>query len=625
MKNDLFHITPSGRAGLAFALFAFLVVPSVAGSQWLNIFTSTTIFTLAVAGVAFMYSRLGMVSLTQVGLMGVGGWVTLRLNHWLGLPFEISLIASGLTTIAFGWLLALPALRLRGLYLALVTLMAAGGFEIIFATFQFPNGGTGFWGVQTGTGEVFNRPAMAQSDQAYLRFTIVVATLGFLIIELHRRLAPGRAWALIRRSEAAAMSAGVNITLYKLWAFGISGLMGGLAGALLAGSLGLLDGGTFRASESVMIFALAVVGGANFWLGAVIAASLFRILPALLNNWGIDADLSFVIFGAGLLHAVITAPDGIAGQVSDLCGKLSAKFSRIDGRGKGANTAPDTAAGHGSNRLSRALSDLALTLLQIPVQMQHAVMGSKIRPSGLDTPIEITDVTVRFGGVVALNRINATFTKPISGIIGPNGAGKTTLMNVISGFVAASQGAVHAEALDLTRLMPPHRRGHWGLRRSFQKEEIADDLSVGENVLAQVDALPFTRAQKQQEVKRALEFVGLTDRAGKPGKDLNSFERRLTDIAKCLVGHPKIIMFDEPAGGMSVEETDVLGGLILKIHEYCGAKTLVIDHDVDLIARICDETLVLDFGERIAFGKTADVLADPKVRTAYLGIEEPVA
>ncbi len=117
----------------------------------------------------------------------------------------------------------------------------------------------------------------------------------------------------------------------------------------------------------------------------------------------------------------------------------------------------------------------------------------------------------------------------------------------------------------------------------------------------------------------------MNDRARKPGKQLNSFERRLTDVAKCLVGRPGIVMFDEPAGGMSVDETETLGSLILKIHDYCGAKTLVIDHDVDLIARVCEETLVLDFGERIAFGKTADVLADPKVRAAYLGIEEDAA
>ncbi|WP_209120813.1 branched-chain amino acid ABC transporter permease [Parasedimentitalea maritima] len=269
MLPKLFHITPSGAAGLLFAAFAFFIVPALAGSLWLNVFTSMGCFTLATAGVAFMYARLGMVSLTQVGLMGVGGWVMLRLNHGFDLPFEVNMVIAGLATMVLGWVLALPALRLRGLYLALVTLMAAGGLEIILSTFQFPNGGSGFWGVQTGSGAEFRRPALTQSPEAYLRYVVAMVTLGFLFIELHRRLAPGRAWALIRRSEAAAMAAGVNVTFYKAWAFGISGLLAGGAGALLAGSLGLLDGGTFRASESVMLFALAVVGGARFWLGAV--------------------------------------------------------------------------------------------------------------------------------------------------------------------------------------------------------------------------------------------------------------------------------------------------------------------------------------------------------------------
>lgn len=315
MRNNLFHVTPSGWTGLGFVAFLVLFVPMLAGKLWLSVYTSTACFALALSGVAFMYARLGMVSLTQVGLMGIGGWVMLRLNHAFGLPFEINLIIAGFITMVFGWLLALPALRLRGLYLALVTLMAAGGLEIIFATYQFPNGGDGFWGVTISNAAQFNRPALAQSAEGYFRYTVLVTTLGFILIELHRRMKPGRAWAMIRRSEAAAMSAGVNVTLYKTWAFGIAGLLAGVAGAMLAGSLGLLDDGTFRASESIMLFALAVVGGARYWLGVVIAAALFRILPALLNNWGVDADISFVIFGAGLLHAVITAPNGIAGQV----------------------------------------------------------------------------------------------------------------------------------------------------------------------------------------------------------------------------------------------------------------------------------------------------------------------
>lgn len=323
MRSDLFRVTPGGWTGLAFAGFVFLIVPMLAGKLWLSVFTSTACFTLALSGVAFMYARLGMVSLAQVGLMGLGGWVMLRLNHAYGLPFEVNLILSGIVTMIFGWLLALPALRLRGLYLALVTLMAAGGLQIIFATFQFPNGGEGFWGVTTNTAAEFRRPVVATGAEGYFRYTVVVATLGILLIEMHRRLKPGRAWALIRRSEAAAMSAGVNVTLYKTWAFGIAGLLAGVSGALLAGSLGLLDGGTFRASESIMLFALAVVGGSRYWIGIVIGAVLFRILPALLNNWGVDADLSYVIFGAGLLHAVITAPDGIGGQLRAL---VIAKF-----------------------------------------------------------------------------------------------------------------------------------------------------------------------------------------------------------------------------------------------------------------------------------------------------------
>ena len=322
MDRSLFHLTPSGAAGLVFAGLCLVFLPMLAGSYWLSIFTSAAIFAMAISGVAFMYARLGMVSLTQVGLMGIGGWVMLRLNYLWDMPFEVNLVLAALVTMICGWILALPALRMRGLYLALVTLMAAGGLEILFATYQFPNGGEGFWGVKIGSSEPFRRPWLAQTPEAYLRYCIVIATLGFLFIEGHRRLFPGRAWALIRRSEAAAMAAGVNVTLYKTWAFGIAGAIAGASGALLAGSLGLLDDGTFRASESIMLFALAVVGGARFWLGAVIAAVLFRILPGLLNTWGVDTDLAFVIFGAGLLHALITAPNGIAGQIHDLFTKL---------------------------------------------------------------------------------------------------------------------------------------------------------------------------------------------------------------------------------------------------------------------------------------------------------------
>ena len=235
--------------------------------------------------------------------------------------------------------------------------------------------------------------------------------------------------------------------------------------------------------------------------------------------------------------------------------------------------------------------------------------------------IEIDQVLVHFGGVVALNAVSAAFTAPVAGIIGPNGAGKTTLMNVISGFVTAKTGRVMVDGQNILT-QPPHKRAHIGLRRSFQKEQIADDLTVQENVLVQLDHRPGPSAAKRAEVARMLAVVGMTDRADKPGAHLTGFERRLTDVARCLVGNPKLILFDEPAGGLSVDETRRLGDLILGIHALTGAQTLVIDHDVELISRVCTQTLVLDFGRRIAFGPTAQVLADPKVKAAYLGTED---
>lgn len=308
----------SAIAGLGLAVLIALLMPLGLGAQWTGIFTSTACFVMAAMGAGFMYSRLGMVSLAQVALMGVGGWFTLRLNHAFALPFEMNLLLAAIATSLLGMLLAIPALRMRGLYLALVTLMIAGGLEVVFTAYQFPNGGTGFWGVGTSFAAEMRRPVLAQSDGAYLSYTLIVALLGFVLIQVHRQTAPGRAWALIRRSEAAAIASGTNVTFYKTWAFGLSGLLAGLGGGLLAGSLGLLDAASFRASESILLFALVIVGGARFWLGAVIAAVLYRVAPGLLNNWGVDADLALIFFGAALLHAVTTAPDGIAGQIMGL-------------------------------------------------------------------------------------------------------------------------------------------------------------------------------------------------------------------------------------------------------------------------------------------------------------------
>ncbi len=238
--------------------------------------------------------------------------------------------------------------------------------------------------------------------------------------------------------------------------------------------------------------------------------------------------------------------------------------------------------------------------------------------------ITLESITVRFGGLIALNAVSAELTAPVAGIIGPNGAGKTTLMNVVSGFITAREGRVLVEGMDFLRL-PPHKRAHRGLRRSFQKEQIADDLTVLDNVLVQTDYLMRGGAAHRRAALDLLDAVGMGARVQALGADLTGFERRLTDISRCMAGNPRLIMLDEPAGGLSVRETEILGDLILQIHERTGAQVLVIDHDVELIARICAQTMVLDFGRLIAFGATPNVLADPAVKAAYLGAEEGAA
>jgi branched-chain amino acid transport system ATP-binding protein len=235
--------------------------------------------------------------------------------------------------------------------------------------------------------------------------------------------------------------------------------------------------------------------------------------------------------------------------------------------------------------------------------------------------IEIEDISVSFGGVRALSNISAILRDPIVGIIGPNGAGKTTLLNVFSGFVSATTGTIRVFGADVLA-MAPHQRARWGVRRSFQTEQVVDDLSVADNVRVMLDSLRYSAAEREREVAKAIAYVGLSDKGHEPAQGLNAFERRMVELAKTLVGAPQLVLLDEPGAGLRAHEVATLREVIVGIHANFGAMTLLIDHDVDLIAATCVSAMVLDFGELIAFGPTAEVLRDPRVKAAYLGIEE---
>ncbi len=232
--------------------------------------------------------------------------------------------------------------------------------------------------------------------------------------------------------------------------------------------------------------------------------------------------------------------------------------------------------------------------------------------------IEVAGLTVRFGGVTSLDGMTVTFERGTCGLIGPNGAGKTTFFNVLSGFVRPERGTVTAFGDDLLSMVH-FRRARWGLRRTFQTEQAIDELSVFDNVALAHEHARLSRASRRADVLGAISFVGIGVDPGLSVRSLGVRERRLVEVARAVVGRPKLVLLDEPAAGLPDEETEHLGSVIRQIPGHTGALTILVDHDMSLVSACCDTTAVLDFGKLIAAGPTAQVLRDRRVALAYLG------
>jgi branched-chain amino acid transport system ATP-binding protein len=235
--------------------------------------------------------------------------------------------------------------------------------------------------------------------------------------------------------------------------------------------------------------------------------------------------------------------------------------------------------------------------------------------------IEVENLTVRFGGVTSLNRMSVSFEAGTCGLIGPNGAGKTTFFNVLSGFVRPASGSIRAFGDDLLSIVH-YRRARWGLRRTFQTEQAIEELSVFDNVALVHEHAGKSGRSRRADVLEAISFVGLdADPAAQVG-GLGVGQRRMVEVARAVVGRPKLVLLDEPAAGLPDAETSGLADVIRQIPARTGALTILVDHDMSLVSACCDTTAVLDFGELIASGPTAQVLRDERVIRAYLGTAE---
>ncbi len=232
--------------------------------------------------------------------------------------------------------------------------------------------------------------------------------------------------------------------------------------------------------------------------------------------------------------------------------------------------------------------------------------------------MRLVDVTVQFGGLKAVDALSADLDAPVCGLIGPNGAGKTTLVNAMSGLVAPRSGRIEVDGADLVPLSPLQRVRR-GLRRSFQTEQVVEDLTVWDNVRAVLDHVSAGPRDVADDVAEVLQFTHLSPVATQLGREIDLFQRRMVELAKALVGRPRLLLLDEPGAGLDERESTLLREALLKVQAFRGAQVLLIDHDVDLIAATCQQTLVMDFGRRLALGPTDRVLADADVRRAYLG------
>ncbi|HXR12959.1 MAG TPA: ATP-binding cassette domain-containing protein [Gaiellaceae bacterium] len=235
--------------------------------------------------------------------------------------------------------------------------------------------------------------------------------------------------------------------------------------------------------------------------------------------------------------------------------------------------------------------------------------------------IEVQSLTVRFAGVTPLDDVSVAFPGGTCGLIGPNGAGKTTFFNVLSGFVRPAKGAIRAYGEDLLA-MADFRRARWGLRRTFQTEQAIEKLSVFDNVAMIHEHSGAKRSTRRADVLDAIEFVGLDISPKAKVGGLGAGERRLVELARAVVGKPRVVLLDEPAAGLPQTETEQMGSVIQRIPQQFGALVILVDHDMGLVSKCCETTAVLDFGKLIASGPTAEVLRNEHVMRAYLGTEE---
>lgn len=561
----------STRAALSTAISIAVVAALIyflLPKYWVYIITPVFIVGITLQSLGLVTGRTGMISLAQMSFAGVGAWVT----GWLNVAqfpggLLVWMVIGGLAAVPVGIAIGLPALRLRGINLAIVTLGFAAAFDSILATITYP-GQTAFIKVA--------QPAWFKGDYGYFTLVVLVYIVIAIALEYISRSRLGASWLAVRHSERAAAALGVSVARAKLSAFALSAFIAGVSGGLLAGYLGTLVSDNFNMMQSLVLFAVATMAGAHFPQGAIIGGVLITLFPELLRRLNLPQDVGSVFFALGAVQALSTG-ETIGETWARLFRKAVPKRKGTDVAGAASGLAP--AARH---------------------------------PDGI--ALEVRGLTVRYGNVIALDAVNLKVpARTVVGLIGPNGAGKSTMVDAITGFLPTYGGAVLLHGTPLEG-KSASTRATAGVRRTWQTTRIASELTVGEYL--RLAAGPLTAT----ELNAVLDWIGCPS----PETPINAVDagtRRLLDVAGVVAARPPVVLLDEPAAGQSYAEAVRLGARIAEIPEKFGSAVLLIEHDMDLVRRACSDVTVLDFGRVIASGAPQVALALPVVQKAYMGIE----
>ncbi|MCV0397287.1 MAG: ATP-binding cassette domain-containing protein [Rhizobiaceae bacterium] len=538
-------------------------------SYWIFLLTAVFVVGIALQSLGIVAGRTGMISLCQMSFAGVGAWTTGYLNV-AGFPggLPVWILIGGLAAVPVGVAIGLPALRLRGINLAIVTLGFAAAFDTVLATITFPG--------QTSFNQVA-RPALFDSDEGYFLFVLVVYAVIAVALEVVSRTRLGAAWLAVRHSERAAAAVGVSVPGAKLSAFAISAFIAGISGGLLAGYLGTLVSDNFSMMQSLALFAVATMTGAHYVHGSIAGGVLIALFPELMRRLNLPQDLGAVVFALGAVQALSTG--------ESMAEALMRLFRRLFPRA-----------------------------VEAPPLLDEASLPKPAVAETSASALDVSSLTVRYGSVIALDKVDITIPqRTVVGLVGPNGAGKSTLVDAVAGFLPTYEGSARLAGAPLDGLSP-RRRARRGLRRTWQTTRIAPELDVGQYVQL---ASGGVSAHELDALLAWLECPA----ASTPIAFVDAGTRRLLDIAGAIAARPQVLLLDEPAAGQSYAEAVKLGQRIAEIPSLFGSAVLLIEHDMDIVRQACSTVTVLDFGRVIASGPPQEVLDLPAVRKAYMGVD----